>query len=485
MPHVGAIQITNYGFTDVTLKSTVTNGDDETVSIVERGFCWAALVPEPMNDTLKCNEGANGVFEGTIEGLVAQRQYYARAYAKSNFNKIQYSNDTSFFTKTDVPTVRTEKVSNVQNGNANVKGIVVDEGISPIINAGICWSPTNSTPTFADSVLYLPVGAGGVFSGTLTNLKGGVTYYVRAFAANTNGTSFGAETEAFTAPSVFTADSHPFPGTPRLPNSTAYFAINDMLYLLGGDIGPNYTDELRAYSISDSGWKQFKSFMGGPAKWQTGVRYGEGAFVYGGYDENGIAMPKPGLFYYNPKRNEWEKRSLGADTLYLPAGCAYQSSLLYIGGKRDTVKQDVWSYMVVVDLWDKKPDFPVKQYGGIAVALDGAIYVGLGRDDTDECNGSLWVTTDGAETWTLKTECTIYENGILAGVASLPLHRIYVIDEDYYILEYNPADDVWTKKSRLPSEFQGVHCMYEYEGKIYIGLGSANSLVIYDPLWDN
>jgi hypothetical protein len=439
-----------------------------------------------MNDTLKCNEGT-GVFEGTIEGLVAKRQYYARAYAISNFNKIQYSNDTSFFTKTDVPTVRTEKVANVQNGNADVKGIVVDQGMSPVTNAGICWSPTNSTPTLADSVLYLPVGAGGVFSGTLTNLKGGVTYYVRAFATNTNGTSFGAETEEFTTPSVFTSDdSNPFRGTTRLPNSTAYFAIDGVLYLLGGDLGPDYTNELWAYSISDgSGWNRLKPFTGGSAKWQTGVRYGNGAFVYGGYDENGDAMPKPGLFYYDPNRNEWEKRSLGADTLYLTAGCAYKGSLLYIGGKRDTVKQDVWIYDVLFDSWNKKPDFPVKQYGGIAVALDGAIYVGLGWDDTDACNGSLWVTTDVAETWTLKTECTIYDRGILAGVASNPLHRIYVIDEDYYILEYNPADDVWTKKSRLPSGFQRIHCMYDYGGKIYIGLGIANSLVVYDPLWDN
>lgn len=483
LPQVGDIKDVNPGFTEVTLTSSVTDGGDETVTIIERGFCWA-LTPEPeiSDDTLRCGIGT-GDFSGVITNLVAQQLYYVRAYAKSNFDKIHYSNEVFFSTKTDVPTVRTEEVTNIQNGNANVKGIIEDRGITPVTSSGICWSSTNPSPTIADdNVLLLSANREGVMSGILTNLRGGVTYYVRAFATNSKGTSYG-DVEDFTPPSIFKTDLEPFPRTARLPNSTAYFIIDDMLYLLGGDLGPNYTDELWAYSISEDKWFGRQPFIGGALKWQTGVRYGAGAYVYGGFDQNNEAIS--GLYYYNVRDNLWEEKNLGADTLYRMTGCAFGGNILYVGGKRDTVKQDVWLFDVVFNLWEKKPDFPVKQYGGIAIVLDGVIYVGMGRDDLDVCNGNLWTTSDVAATWTLKTSCTDYSGGIHAGVANSLHQCIYVIDEAYYILEYNLVDDVWTRKSRLPSGYGKIHCMYEYGGKIYIGLGDANALIVYDPLWDN
>jgi hypothetical protein len=485
MPHVGEITNIEAGFTDVTLTSSVTDGGDETVKIVERGFCWALThEPEISDDTVHCDSGT-GTFEGVIANLKAKQLYYVRAYAISNHNKIHYSEEKSFSTKTDVPTVQTEEVTKVQNGSANVKGIIGDEGMTPIISSGICWSSTNATPTVdgGDNVLLLSVTE-GVMSGTLTNLRGGVTYYVCAFAKNSKGTSYG-DVRQFTSPSIFKTDLAPFPGATRWPNSTAYFTIDGILYLLGGDLGPNYTNELWAYSIENDKWSELQSFKGGAAKWQTGVRYGLGAYVYGGVDENSDAIL--GLYYYNTHENSWEERNIGADALYRTAGCAYSGGILYVGGKRDTVKQDVWFFYAVSNSWEKKTDFPVKQYGGIVVILNGVIYAGMGRDDQNVCNGNLWTTStsDGATTWTLKTSCTDYSGGILAGVASSQHQRIYVIDEEYYILEYNPEGGVWTKKSQLPSEYRSFHCMYEYGGKIYIGLGSANSLTVYDPLWDN
>jgi hypothetical protein len=492
MPHIGDIEISGTaGFTDITLTSTVTNGGDETVTIEEQGFCWALFPEQPTisNNTVKCDKDENGKFEETITGLVAQQHYIARAYAKSNFNKIQYSKDTSFYTKTDVPTVLTNEVTNVQNGSADVKGTIIDEGMSPVTEAGICWSSTNEMPTIAnDSIMPLPIGAGGVMSGKLTNLKGGVTYYVRAFATNSNGTSYSDVVRQFSTPSIFKTLEQ-FPGTMRWPGSTAYFAIDGVLYLLGGDLGADYTNELWAYTIGSSDpWQRRQAFNGGPAKWQSGIPYGTGAYVYGGveYDENKHEKPKPGLYYYNANINSWEERGPGADTLYQTVGCAYSNIVLYVGGKRDTVKRDVWVFEAPLKSWSKKTDFPVPQYGGVAVLLNSVIYAGMGRDDQDVCNGNLWVTTDGATTWTLKTSCDIYSGSILAGVAyvSNQHQRIYVIDEAWYILEYNPAEDVWTKKSRLP--FGNIHCMYYYNDKIYIGLGdAANTLIVYDPLWDN
>jgi hypothetical protein len=416
---------------------------------------------------------------------VAQQRYIARAYAISNFNKIQYSNDTSFYTKADIPTVETNDVTNIQNGSADVKGRIIDGGLSPIVKAGICWSSTNEMPTIDnDSILPLRV-ADGLMSGKLTNLKGYSTYYVRAFATNgNNDTSYG-NTVSFSTPSMFKTELKLFPGVTRLPESTAYFAIANVLYLLGGDLGYERTNELWSYTIGGD-WLQLEPFIGGAAKLQTGIRYGNGAVVYGGYDKNSDENPKPGLYFYDARKNEWKKWDVvDVDTLYQPAGCAYSDNILYVGGKRDTVKQDVWVFNVAMETWSKKTDFPVKQYGGIAFLFDRDIYAGMGKDDQDVCNGDIWATADNATTWTLKTSCEIYSGSILAGVFSAEHKCVYVIDEDYYILEYNLENDVWTKKSRLPLDYK-FHCMYAYEGKIYIGLGKdANELTVYDPLWDN
>ncbi|MDR1723522.1 MAG: hypothetical protein LBR84_06255 [Tannerella sp.] len=493
LSHIGEINIQVTGYTDITLVSSVDDGGDETVVIIERGFCWSTSHnPTIANDTVRCGAGV-GVFGGTITGLTAQQQYFARAYSISvcgNDTSTVYGDEIEFYTKTDVPTVRTENVlsAEIQNGNAIVRGTVVDQGMTPILAAGICWSVTNSTPSLSDNYLTLSIGPSGFFSGSITGLSGGKTYYIRAYATNSNGTSYG-EVKSFTTAPVF--ETLPvYTGASVLPNSASYFSINDRLYLLCGDLGPNYTDEFWQFSLGDNKWTQRQAFKGGAVKWATSVGFGAYVYVLGGFTEAGEGLPD--LYRYNSTNNLWEGPIAAypdatwgkPDSVYLAAGYAISNSLYFVGGmSADTVKNEVWNYSVSSQLWQKMSDFPVKQYGGVAVVVNNVAYVGMGKDDTDTCNGNFWTSSDGGVTWTLQTTCTIFTGSILAGVASG--QRIYLVDEDYYILEYDTVADTWTKKSRLPSGYRSIHCMYEYNGLIYFGLGSANSLIYYDPSWDN
>ncbi|MDR3251413.1 MAG: hypothetical protein LBT42_07120 [Tannerella sp.] len=486
LPLLSATVVGNIGFTDVILSSDVSDGDDVTVEILERGFCWSIAPNHPTieGDTIHCGFGT-GVFEATINGLVANEQYYVRSFAKSRFG-LAYGEEISFSTKKEVPTVVTHDPKNIQIGTAEVGGAIVDEGSNSVSVAGICWSETNSNPTLSDNVMNLPVYPDSTFLGRLTNLKGSGKYYYRAFATNAQGTSYGTVKD-FTAPPVFYIGLAPFPGSVRLPNSAAYFAIGDNFYMLGGDIGSKYTDELWYYSVAEDVWRSRWAFKGGEAKWQFGIRYGSDAFVYGGIDENGNEVPD--LYRYESNSNMWSGPFQAPDTLYQTVGYAYSNSLYYIGGKSDTVKNNVWSYHVVLDQWKKETDFPVKQYGGIAVVINNIAYVGMGKDELNICNGKIWYPIYDVDTqeliWYLKTTCptSMYSGNILAGVACR--QRIYVIDSDYYILEYEPVTNVWMKKSQLPAGSRNIHCVYEMGSKIYIGLGSSNSLIIYDPTWDN
>ncbi|MDR1097939.1 MAG: hypothetical protein LBL57_07395 [Tannerella sp.] len=496
-PHLNPVSAAT-GYTDARLSSTVEDGGDITVTIVERGFCLREQTAD-IDSIIPSGEGGVGYFEELIEGLKAGGRYIVKAYAKSTVLDVDdleltvYSKDTLIFTQQDKPTVVTEEVEgrDVFGGNATVTGAISAQGRGPIIEAGICWSLTNPIPDMDDNYELSSVNAEQKFTVQLTGLKGGVTYYVCAFARNVYGLSYG-EPQKFTTPPIFNANLVTFGGQTPVLSSPAYFATyNDgTFYLLGGDLWSHLTAQLWSYTVSDTNneWKQLKSFDGGAAKWQTGVGYGGAAYVFGGVYEDPDA--EIGLYYYAPSPiNEWKLKSTVPDTLYSAAGCAYGNSVVFIGGQKDTVKQSVWSYEHGNDIWKKKSDFPVKQYGGFAVVYNNKIYAGMGKDDDGVCNGRLWVSEDGADGWDLTAECTEYHGGIISGVVSSVNRCIYVIDEDYHILEYSLELGEWKEKSILPSILENnVHCMYEYQGKIYIGLGKEadrNSLIVYDPSWDN
>ena len=477
------------GFTDVKMTSYVTTVGDETVAIIDRGFCWAietvSEYPTLDHNVERCESGGAGDFEGTISDLSPKQRYYVRAFATNNFGRTFYDDESLVVvTLTDVPAVRTNTVTIFPNGSADVGGTVDGIGMSAIITSGICWSTTNPNPTLDDAVLPLISGgiAGSVFFGRLTQLKGGTTYYVRAFATNSQGTGYAEEVRQFTTPPVFTNNLQQFSGASRF--AMAYFAIDAYLYFLGGDLGMSFSDELWRYSINSNSWEQLSSFIDSPAKWQTGVTYGQGSLIYGGTNKNGDE--KPGIYHYRaPQENSWTYYDGPPDSaiVHRTIGYSYSHNVYYIGGiSADTVRDDVWSFDYSTKIWVQKTVFPLKQYDGVAVVIDNTAYVGMGSDINGICNNILWATTDGATTWNYQTAYAVTGN-VLGGVVCN--RRLYIIDESYHLIEYNPETDVWTRKSPLPAGHNNeVHCIYMYNNKIYIGLESK-SFVIYDPVWDN
>ncbi|WP_298948888.1 MBG domain-containing protein, partial [uncultured Polaribacter sp.] len=75
----------------------------------------------------------------------------------------------------------------------NLNGEVTDDRGSTVIERGFVWSQTNENPTISDTKIIEGTGE-GVFTGTISNINGGV-YYLRSFAKNSEGTSYGQTTE--------------------------------------------------------------------------------------------------------------------------------------------------------------------------------------------------------------------------------------------------------------------------------------------------
>ena len=100
-------------------------------------------------------------------------------------------NDTSGYQvpNKDAPKVNTGSIGNTTESTSSVSGDITSVGSSEISSYGHCWS-VNQMPTINDAITNLgSINSTGIFSSSLTNLSPNTTYYVRAYATNSYGTS--------------------------------------------------------------------------------------------------------------------------------------------------------------------------------------------------------------------------------------------------------------------------------------------------------
>jgi uncharacterized protein (TIGR02145 family) len=103
------------------------------------------------------------------------------------------------------PFVTTAKVTDITETTATTAGNVTFDGNADITARGVCWG-TSQDPTQDDNVLASGEGT-GVFTCILTGLTQGTTYYVRAYATNSAGTSYGDLVSFKTLTKIITIDS--------------------------------------------------------------------------------------------------------------------------------------------------------------------------------------------------------------------------------------------------------------------------------------
>ena len=189
-----------------TAHGTVTS--DGGAEVTERGICWGTE-HAPTTEGIHATSGTGtGSFSVELTGLNPGTTYYVRAYAKNSVGTA-YGNEVSFSTTANMPTVTTEEVSNITQTTAQGGGNVTDDGGTEVTERGICWS-TSHNPTTSGS--HASSGSGtGNFSCNMTGLTQNTTYYVRAYATNSQGTSYGNEVSFKTsldisAPTVTTGE---------------------------------------------------------------------------------------------------------------------------------------------------------------------------------------------------------------------------------------------------------------------------------------
>lgn len=90
------------------------------------------------------------------------------------------------------PVVNTDAVTSITASSAVSGGSISDEGSSPITAKGVVWG-FEPNPTIDLGTKTVNGTGPSTFSSNVTSLNGGTTYYIRAYATNNAGTSYGNE----------------------------------------------------------------------------------------------------------------------------------------------------------------------------------------------------------------------------------------------------------------------------------------------------
>ncbi|MCD8236777.1 MAG: fibronectin type III domain-containing protein [Prevotellaceae bacterium] len=186
LPSVATSSATDITETSARVSGSITSDGNGTVS--SKGFCWSTTNAAPTVGDSKHEVSGDGTsFATVLTGLVPGQRYYVRFYAV-NEKGTAYGETVEFTTvKTDAPVLAATSVSNVTASSATVTSAVTSDGGAEITEQGFCYA-TTSVPTTADHVIKT---TGGNMTVTITGLAEETRFYVRSYAVNKNGTSYG------------------------------------------------------------------------------------------------------------------------------------------------------------------------------------------------------------------------------------------------------------------------------------------------------
>ncbi len=207
---------TGVSYTEATLGGNVSSIGGS--AITERGVCYSinsqngnpeiggANVTKEVID----NTSSTGSFSKAVTGLTSGTQYAFKAYA-TNSAGTAYGDPALLFTTSTVsaPTVITSGYSNVTQNTATLSGEVTSNGGATLTARGLCYG-TSANPDINGSHT-----TGGTtvaaFDHAVSGLTAGTTYYIRAYATNSSGTSYGSQlsfqTSAAVVPTLTTANA--------------------------------------------------------------------------------------------------------------------------------------------------------------------------------------------------------------------------------------------------------------------------------------
>lgn len=234
---LNTLAATNVKTTTATLNGEILT--DGSPKYSERGFVYSESSMPTLGSCIQKITSTltnSKTYSATVSGLTKGKTYYVRAYA-INAGKEAYSTNEISFTPSDaLPQVSTQAVTNISRtaGKATFNGTIVDEGEPTYTERGFVYATTHNPIVESDKKVVASGKGKGEFVANASGLVVGNTYYVRAYATNTQGTAYGEEVVA-----DFKAIA------PQVTTVSVEFKSNTSAYFIGkitnvGD--PEYTE---------------------------------------------------------------------------------------------------------------------------------------------------------------------------------------------------------------------------------------------------
>ncbi len=178
---------------EITSNSAMCGGkivDTGGYDITQCGICYSTTKNPTIQNKHTIDVNIDNMFSSLLSELNNNTLYYARAYALNEIG-VGYGDEITFVTIEGLPVVHTTEITEVNATFFKCGGDVIDEGGSIVTARGVCWSSTNKYPTINDDKTINGGGMGAFQSEVSPIDVTKNTYYVRAYATNMYGTSYG------------------------------------------------------------------------------------------------------------------------------------------------------------------------------------------------------------------------------------------------------------------------------------------------------
>lgn len=186
--------VTTIGSSDITSSSATLSGTvvtDNGATIKERGFVWVQGDGTPTTSSRKLTaSGTTGDFTAALTNLEPNKKYSFRAYAINSVGT-SYGDIMTFSTVAGLPVLSSVDVSNITSASATLRSDVTSHGGETVSEVGFYYS-LDETVDISTAVKVTKTYTGSAFTATLSDLNVATTYYVKAYAVNSAGTSYSA-----------------------------------------------------------------------------------------------------------------------------------------------------------------------------------------------------------------------------------------------------------------------------------------------------
>lgn len=260
--------------------------------------------------------------------------------------------------------------------------------------------------------------------------------------------------------------------TPRTALATA--KVDGKIYAIGGmnnQVPKSATEE---YNPSIDNWETKANMPTARMGLVTATVNGK-IYAIGGATAGWQAVPT--VEEYDPKTNKWIKKADMPSQRYYSLAVVVDSRVYVIGGEGtgDQACLAVETYDPVTDEWDKLKDMPAKFHVILSVAcvVEGKIYIAGGNNAVSWALHQAVLEYDPEdEEWEEKARIPTERFGLTGGAVNGKIYAIGGMQLNLQILsaveEYDVAEDGWTRKTDIPSRRSHFGSSSVVNDRIYV-----------------